>query len=91
MKSVIQEEKECLRCGKTTNLHSHHVFGGVGRRDLSEKRGFKVWLCADCHRHIHAHINQGLSLILRQTCQKYYEEHYGTREEFVKEFGKSRL
>lgn len=66
-------------------------FGGVGRRNLSEKRGFKVWLCPDCHRFVHANINKGFSLMLRQECQSYYEEHIGSREDFIREFGKSRL
>lgn len=35
--------------------------------------------------------NQGLDLRLKQECQRYYEEHYGTREKFIKEFGRSYL
>jgi hypothetical protein len=40
---------------------------------------------------VHMKPNQGLDLRLKQECQRYYEEHYGTREEFIKEFGRSYL
>ena len=69
----------------------HHVFPGASNRQKSEQRGFKVRLCGNCHMALHKHINSGDSLMLKQWCQRYYEDHYGTREEFISEFGKSRL
>lgn len=91
MESVIQTRKECFACGTTVGLHCHHIWGGVSRRKLSEKRGFKVWLCPMHHRQVHGHINSGISLYLRRLCQEYYESEYGTREDFIHEFGKSIL
>lgn len=91
MESVIQKEKECFVCRTTHNLHAHHIFGGISRRKHSESRGFKVWLCAYHHGEIHKHVNSGTSLYLRMLCQKYYENHYGNREDFIIEFGKSLL
>lgn len=35
MNSLLQEEKECFICGKTTGLHKHHIYG---RRQPEEKR-----------------------------------------------------
>ena len=91
MESIISKDKTtCYVCGRPATC-THHILGGVANRPKSDKRGFTVRLCDDCHRSIHKHINEGVSLYLRKQCQKYYEEHYGTREDFINEFGKSRL
>lgn len=92
MKTVLQSEKECIVCGTTYNLHDHHIFFG-SRRKQSEKRGLKVWLCANHHNMSNdgVHHNRVLDLKLKRFAQKYYEENYGTREDFRKEFGKSYL
>jgi hypothetical protein len=34
---------------------------------------------------------KAVDLKLKTDCQRYYEEHYGMREDFVREFGKSYL
>lgn len=93
MESVIQSKKECFVCCTIMNLHSHHIFGGVSNRKQSEKRGLKVWLCAYHHNMSNegVHFNKPLDTKLKTMAQEYYEEHYGTREQFIKEFGKSVL
>lgn len=93
MKTVLQSEKECYVCGTTYNLHSHHIFPGKPNRQLSEKRGLKVWLCLHHHTGSNeaVHNNKDLDLHLKQKAQEYYEEHYGSREQFRQEFGKSYL
>lgn len=90
-RSVIQTNGDyCYMCGKPSQC-THHCIGGVAYRKKSDKYGFTVRLCNDCHRFVHANINKGFSLMLRQECQRYYEEHIGSREDFIREFGKSRL
>ena len=37
------------------------------------------------------HHNRILDLKLKKFAQKYYEEHYGNRTDFIKEFGKNYL
>jgi len=37
------------------------------------------------------HFNKPLDLALKTKAQAYYEEHYGSREDFVREFGRSYL
>ena len=37
------------------------------------------------------HFNKPFDLALKTKAQTYYEEHYGTREDFRREFGKSYL
>lgn len=91
MESVIHDRKECLVCGSQRNLHCHHVFGGTSRRARSEARGFKVWLCSQHHGEFHKHSNSGMSLYVKRKCQEYYEDHYGDRTDFIREFGKSVL
>lgn len=93
MKSVLQKNKECYVCGTTLNLHDHHIFFGTSNRKQSEKRGLKVWLCGKDHNLSNegVHFNKELDTHLKKLSQEYYEEHCGTREQFIKEFGKSVL
>ena len=93
MKSVLQKEKKCYVCGTTYNLHDHHIFFGTSNRKNSEKRGLKVWLCGHHHNlsNESVHFNKQFDNHLKTMAQRYYEEHYGTREDFRREFGKSYL
>lgn len=72
----------------------HHVFGG-SRKAASEKYGFLVPLHPTLHTYspdsVHMAPNRGLDLRLKQECQRYFEEHYGSREEFIEIFGRSYL
>ena len=93
MESVIQKEKECYVCGTTYNLHSHHIWGGTSNRKQSEKYGLKVYLCAHHHNMSNegVHFNKSLDNHLKALAQRYFEENYGTREDFRQVFGKSIL
>lgn len=92
MDSVLQKDKCCWLCGTTDNLHSHHVYG-ASNRNKSEKYGLKVWLCL--HHHTEGkeaiHRNRAFELNLKEIAQNYYEENIGTRERFIKEFGRCYL
>lgn len=95
MKSVLTDDlSKCYVTGLNV-VHIHHVFPGTSRRALSEKYGFIVPLHPTLHNlgpdSVHMNPNHGLDLKLKQECQTYYEAHYGTREEFIKDFGKSYL
>lgn len=93
--SVIQADLSVCYVSKSTNVAVHHIFPGKGRRKLCEKYGFIVALEPRYHNmssnSVHAVPNAGLDLQLKQTAQRYYEENYGTRQDFIKEFGKSYL
>lgn len=93
MKSVLQSEKECWVCHTTYNLHDHHVIYGRANRKLSEEYGLKVWLCAEHHNmgNYCVHKDRELNLKLRRLAQEYFEEHYGTREDFMRIFGENYL
>lgn len=93
--SIFTDELGVCYITKMNVAHIHHVFPGTCRRKICEKYGFVVPLHPALHQwapdSVHNKPNQGLDLKLKQDCQRYYEEHYGTREEFIKVFGKSYL
>ena len=93
MKSIIQAGDRCWFCGTTQNLHTHHIYGGANR-NISEKHGFKVRLCA-FHHNLGGngecvHRCREMDLELKRACQEAYEEEH-SREEFIKLIGKSYL
>lgn len=75
-------------------VERHHIFG-VANRGRSEERGFIIPLRPELHPNGAHFKNKGdlakIDLLLKQMAQEFYEEHYGTRENFRKEFGKSYL
>ena len=78
-KSIISNERKCLICGTTKNLHKHHVIGG-SFRNKSEKWGCWVYLCAYHHdfggkQSVHG--NAKLSNRLKQQTQNTFECLYG--------------
>ena len=73
-------------------VERHHVFGGSNRSN-SEKYGFIAPLRPDLHPN-GAFRGQSAELVdkeLKQRCQRYFEEHHGTRKEFIDIFGRSYL
>ena len=49
MKSILQSKKRCYICRKEIGLHDHHIYFGTAKRKISERHGFKVWLCFEHH------------------------------------------
>lgn len=92
MKSILQEEKRCYLCGSYQWLECHHIYGGANRR-VSEKHGFKVYLCHYCHNEPPngVHYNREKSQELKTECQAKYESMGHTREEFVCLIGRNYL
>lgn len=91
--SIISNERECVVCHTTRNIHRHHIYGGVGRRKNSEKYGCWCYLC-DIHHNMDSkegvHFNKERDLKLKRLCQMIFEETH-TRDEFRKAFGRSYL
>lgn len=92
-KSIISNERKCLVCDSTVNLHKHHVFEGTANRKKSEKDGCWVYLCSRHHNGSNAgiHYNKVFETNLKQKCQKEWEKIYGSREDFIKRYGRSYL
>lgn len=102
MNSILQTEKMCYLCGCAIpygfydGLEEHHIFFGYSskNRDRSEELGLKVWLCGEtCHRNGKkaVHRNRETDLLLKRIAQEAYEERYGNRADFIREFGRSYL
>lgn len=92
MESIIQKEKQCLVCGTTYNLHSHHCIYGTANRKQSEKYGLKVWLCQEHHTgNEGVHFNKEFDTYLKKLAQVHFEKTHGNREDFRRIFGKSYL
>jgi len=70
----------------------HHIFGGTGRRKISEREGFIIPLTNTEHNMSNegVHFNHELDLWLKRTCQAKYEETH-TREEFIRLVGRNYL
>jgi hypothetical protein len=97
-KSIMQTEKECYICRElygvqnTYTLEEHHCTHGTANRQMAEKYGLKVHLCWCHHRSSQGvHHNRQLDLFLIQTAQSCFEEQVGSREEFMRIFGKNWL
>ena len=97
-KSILcdEEDQKCFICGKRGVVNIHHIMSGVSNRKNSEEDGLKIYLCPNCHADIH---DRGKVFIskwqyitesdIKAFGQRKWEETYGTREEFIKRYGKS--
>lgn len=92
MESIIQSERECFVCKTKNNLHMHHIFYGTANREVSERNGFKVYLCGYHHNlsNFGVHFDNKLDIALKRYAQQIYEQEH-TREDFIKLVGKSYL
>ena len=95
--SIIQPHGyKCFLCGRNGNgdkLERHHIFGGANRKK-SDEDGLTVWLCGDrCHRNgrYAAHQNRNTMDELHRAGESIWIETFGTKEEFIKRYGKDYL
>lgn len=98
-KSILQPEsdKTCYLCALLHEnyreykvRHKHHVFGGTANRELSERYGLTVELCADHHEYgpEAAHRNQEVADLLHRIGQEEFGKAYPELD-FREIFGKS--
>lgn len=90
--SVFTDDMDhCIFTG-TAPVERHHIFVGPSR-NASEKYGFVVPLRPDLHPNGAQAGKQAheIDQYLKRKAQQYFEEHYGSREEFRQIFGKSFL
>ena len=91
-KSIMQVEKKCYLSGRTDWLEKHHLYQGPNRK-WSEKYGLWVWLHHFWHNEPPngAHFNKNVMDYLHREGQKAFEEVHGTREDFMRIFGRNYL
>jgi len=77
----------CKRCGRYGDTEWHHVFGGVFR-GISEREGFVMELCRDCHREMHD--NPAFGRVYKERFQLEWENRPGNhRSSWLHLMGKS--
>ena len=88
-KSLLSNDRVCLRCGTPYNLHKHHIYPSAFR-NKSEKYGAWCYLCFNHHvgnEGVHTSKGTEYWLYLKALCQERFEEKY-SHELFMKEFKK---
>lgn len=87
-KSVFCELGSCMNCGSTYQLTKHEIFEGRNRKN-SMIYGFVLPLCLECHRKLQE--NKEFNEHWKRKSQEYFEEHYGTHDDFMKTFYRNYL
>ena len=85
-------EDYCEVCGKPYAA-LHEIFGGKNRQ-LSIKYGLQVRLCYEHHNKpggMNPHHNKAINDRLKREGQRKFESLYGSREDFIRIFGKNYL
>ena len=91
--SILSNDHVCYICGFNYDLHRHHVFFGTANRRLSDEYGCWCYLCTRHHvfGETAVHSNKTVDLKLKKHTQKLWEQKYGSRDDFIRIFGKSYL
>lgn len=97
--SIIHNERYCYLCWKrkgilnSRNLHIHHCFHGTANRKLAEEDGLYINVCVNCHEldKDAIHNDHNTDLFIMQQAQMMYEKKLGSREAFIKRYGKNFL
>lgn len=80
----------CVVCG-SPYVQKHHILFG-NKRKAADIRGYILPLCVEHHTGGNGiHRNRGMQLYWMQLAQQHYERHFGSRSDFITEFGKSYL
>lgn len=91
--SVFTDDMDhCIFTGSPV-VERHHIFGGASRK-YSETFGYVVPLRPDYHPNGTQATEYAMTVIdlqLKKMAQEHFEEHHGSREEFILYFGRSYL
>ena len=90
--SVFTDDMDHCYFSKSPVVERHHIFGGYNRK-RSEEYGYVVPLHPRLHPNGVYAGRQGPAIDkkLKEMAQEHYEKHHGTREDFIKEFGRNYL
>ena len=86
--SVFYELGVCMYCGSMREITKHEIYEGRNRQN-SMIYGFVLPLCLSCHQKLQD--DPGFNIKWKKKAQKYFEEHCGTREEFIEIFRRNYL
>lgn len=85
---ICTNKKICYLCDRHGKTTPHHLLEGPDRAQ-SNADGLIIHLCFDCHRK--AHDDGQTEQELHRFAQRWYEEHIGTRAEFMSKYRKNYL
>lgn len=91
--SVFTDDMDCCIFTGSYDVERHHIYGGSNRK-FSEEYGFVVPLRYDLHPNgarVNPKYGQKVDAKLKRMGQEYFEAHYGSREDFIRLFGRSYL
>lgn len=91
--SLYSTEQECWICHSPT-VHLHHIYGGHGRRPISDREGCWVYLCPAHHNmsDFGVHFDHQLDQFFKADCQRRWEARNGKgHDDFRQLFGRSYL
>jgi hypothetical protein len=83
----------CEVCGKPY-AHNHEIFFGRGKRQLSIKYKLQKRLCYEHHEKPYGdnpHYNKAIDDEYKREGQRKFEAIHGSREDFIRLFGKNYL
>lgn len=93
--SVFTDDMDSCMFTGCRPVERHHIFYnmGGGMKEKCEKYGFIAPLRPDLHPNgVHAGKDaKAVDLKLKRMAQEYFESHYGSRADFIREFGMSHL
>lgn len=91
---VTNNIRICYFCGAPAEAE-HHLIFGTSNRKLAEADGLKVPICNNCHnfgdKMSRIHDNPMAEKMSKMLGQAFYEAHIGSREQFMKRYGRSYL
>ena len=73
----------CCNCGSMYGITKHELLAGKNRQN-SMRYGFVIPLCLTCHQRLQE--NADFNKKWKVKAQDYFEENYGTRDDFIKIF-----
>ena len=88
---LVDDLDHCYVCG-ALHPHKHEVFFGTSNREKSKQYKMILPLCYIHHEgNDSPHKNREVDLAYKRMAQEVWENTYGTREDFIKEFIRSYL
>lgn len=88
-KSLYSEVCECWIC-HSPQVHMHHIYGGNGRRQVSDQEGCWVYLCPNHHNmsRFGIHFDKELDKAFKEDCERRWcAANDKTPEDFREVFG----
>lgn len=89
--TLYSSERMCFIC-HSPKVHLHHIYGGNGRRQVSDREGCWLYLCPNHHNmsRFGVHFDKELDKSLKADCQRrWMRKNEKTEQDFIATFGRS--